>query len=35
MPHVAEFDSLRAVSLIGLAGGLEIAGSLLLLRRSA
>jgi putative oxidoreductase len=31
LPHVAEFDSLRALSLIGFAGALEIAGSLLLL----
>jgi len=31
VPHVAEFDSLRALSLIGFAGALEIAGSLLLL----
>ncbi len=31
VPHVAQFDSLRALSLIGLAGVLEIAGSLLLL----
>jgi len=31
VPHVAEFDSLRALSLIGLAGVLEITGSLLLL----
>jgi putative oxidoreductase len=31
VPHLAEFDSLRALSLIGLAGMLEIAGSLLLL----
>jgi putative oxidoreductase len=31
VPHVTEFDSLRALSLIGLAGVLEILGSLLLL----
>ncbi len=31
VPHIAEFDSLRPLSLIGLAGVLEIAGSLLLL----
>jgi putative oxidoreductase len=31
VPHVAEFDSLHALSLIGLAAVLEIAGSLLLL----
>jgi putative oxidoreductase len=31
VPHVADFDSLRALSLIGLAGVLEITGSLLLL----
>src|ERR1700691_5254484 len=31
LPHVAEFDSLNALSLIGLAGMLEITGSLLLL----
>lgn len=31
VPHIAEFDSLRALSLIGLAGALEIAGGLLLL----
>jgi putative oxidoreductase len=31
VPHVGEFDSLRALPLIGLAGVLEITGSLLLL----
>jgi putative oxidoreductase len=31
VPHIAEFDSLRALSLIGVAGALEIAGGLLLL----
>jgi len=31
VPHVAEFDSLHVLSLIGLAGALEIVGSLLLL----
>ena len=31
VPHVAEFDSLNALSLIGFAGVLEITGSLLLL----
>jgi putative oxidoreductase len=31
VPHVAEFDSLHALSLIGLAGALEIVGGLLLL----
>jgi putative oxidoreductase len=31
VPHVPEFDSLRAMSLIGFAGALEIVGSLLLL----
>lgn len=31
VPHIAEFDSLRALSLIGLAGALEIAGGVLLL----
>jgi putative oxidoreductase len=31
VPHVAEFDSLRALSLVGFAGMLEIGGGLLLL----
>jgi putative oxidoreductase len=31
VPHVAEFDSLAALSLIGFAGALEIAGGVLLL----
>jgi putative oxidoreductase len=31
VPHVAEFDSVNALSLIGFAGVLEIVGSLLLL----
>jgi putative oxidoreductase len=31
VPHVADFDSLRALSLIGFAGMLEIAGSVLIL----
>jgi putative oxidoreductase len=31
VPHVADFDSLRALSLVGFAGMLEIVGSLLLL----
>jgi putative oxidoreductase len=31
VPHVAEFDSLPALSLIGFAGMLEIAGSVLIL----
>jgi putative oxidoreductase len=31
VPHVAEFDSLAALSLIGFAGTLEIAGGVLLL----
>jgi putative oxidoreductase len=31
VPHVAEFDSLHALTLIGFAGALEIAGGVLLL----
>jgi putative oxidoreductase len=31
VPHVAEFDSLHALSLVGVAGMLEIVGSLMLL----